>query len=536
MSADFGRALRTWLVARVALATVVLGLVIGFFLPSDLPTTTVTPIVLGSTVLVAIASSFGIALWLQRDGFRPRIGHVLMVIDVALVTAVVSMTGGAGSVLAVLYGAIIVGAATTLGPRASFLAAGLSLAAYAVVGMGMATGYLPHPSDQPVGQYVLPLEDLAFSALSNVTEMVVVALLSSWLADQLKRTGGELQRSERSRLELSALNEDIVRSIGAGLLTLDAEDRITSINPAGAMLLSVRSEDALGLTIDTYFPSLEVERDERSETTGRNADGRTFPAGYTLTSLRDASGVPSGRLLSFQDLTEIRALEKAAREAEQLATLGRVAAGLAHEIRNPLGSISGSVELVREHAALDEEDRHLLGIVLTEVERLDDLVHAMLNVARPRRASLTRFDLAEVANDVAKLVSTGLATAAGATVTTELPPGCPVVADTDMIRQILWNLLKNAVQCAGPGATVELHVQRLPAAGFQIEIRDDGPGIPEAERERIFDAFHSGRTRGVGLGLTLVRQLVEAHGGKIAALGREPRGSVFRIEIPELQA
>lgn len=537
MRGDLGRAVRAWLVARVAVATIVLGIAVGFFGPAHGHGLTVTPVILGATVLATIASSFAMAVSLQRFARPATVGAILMVLDIGSITATIAMTGGAGSVLAVLYGAIIVASATAVGSRATFVAAGLSLASYGVVGLGMALGYLPHPADQPAAQYVLRGDDLAFAALSNLTAMVVVALLSNWLAEQLQRTGGALERSERTREELSARHDDIVRSIGTGILTMDAEGLITSANPAGAEMLGTAPEAMIGEAITRWFPGLDgsapVELRHRAEISAlHSANEDPFPVGYSLTALRGPEGSSRGRLLAFQDLTEIRRLEAAAREAEQLATLGRIAAGLAHEIRNPLSSISGSVELVRDHATLDDEDARLLGIVLEEVERLDDLVNAMLNVARPRVAQLAPVDVANLARSVCTIASAGIASTAGVRLEVRIEHEGLVAADGDMMRQVLWNLVKNAIQSSPRESTVELVIDARDDGSLSIEVRDQGPGIPEHERERIFEAFHTGRTRGVGLGLALVRQLVQAHRGSIEVHPRVPVGTVFRIELP----
>lgn len=539
MNGEIGRALRIWLVARTALATVLLGLATTVFMPEGKPGLGATPSVLLGIVAMTIMSSFVVASLVARGASAERLGAVLLALDVAGVTLAVAMTGAAASVLTVLYGALIVASATAIGGRATFVAGGLSLAAYGAVGFGMAWAYLPLPPDQPPIQYELSTRDLLFSVLSNVTAMLVVTLLANGLASQLRRAGGALAESEERRRALAMLHESIVRSIGSGILTVDTRGVVTSANPAAEELLGAASDRIVGRSLGEFFPSLTIHQtraEERAETPARRSDDSTFPAGYSLAPLERGDDGTSGTLVAFQDLTEIRRLEKAAQDAERLATLGRVAATLAHEIRNPLGSISGCVELVREATPLDGENAKLLGLVIREVERLDELVEAMLDVARRSEPRFAAFDLVALVRDVCTMASVGLGADARVTAAPDMAETFTLVADSGMIRQVLWNLVKNAIQSSGDGAEVELALGRL-ASGAFLEVRDRGPGIPEDERDRIFDAFHTRRTRGVGLGLALVKQLVEAHRGTIRVEPREDGvGSSFRIELPELGA
>jgi two-component system sensor histidine kinase PilS (NtrC family) len=531
---ELGRALRAWLVVRTALATVVLGLAVTIFSAVDGPLIGVTPAILLGTVAITIVSSFAVAGSLVRGTSEPQAAGILMVLDILVVTVAMGVTGGAGSVLSVLYGAVIVASATALGARASFVAGGLSLASYGIVGLGQAFQYLPTPSDQPTNQYLLSPQDLVFSGLSNTTAMLIVTLLSRWLATQLHRAGGALAESEQSRQRLAELYESIVRSLGSGLLTLDSRGVVTSANPAAAELLGADPTSVVGRPVNEFFPELApplFQHEGRAETLAVRSRQLEFPAGYSIARLEGADALHEGTLLAFQDLTDFRRLERAARDAERLATLGRIAATLAHEIRNPLSSISGSVELVREGASLDDENRNLLALVVREVERLDELVDAMLDVARPRDPRFDSVDLVTLALDVCTMGSAGL----GATVTMmrEQEGPCVAVVDADMIRQVLWNLVKNAVQSSGGISGVEVDVGTQDAGGATwLEVRDQGPGISPGDEARIFDAFHTGRTRGVGLGLALVKQLVDAHEGQITVRNRSPRGASFRVELP----
>jgi len=258
--------------------------------------------------------------------------------------------------------------------------------------------------------------------------------------------------------------------------------------------------------------------------------------GFTLSALLGEEGNRTGTLLAFQDLTEIRMLRHRAEQAQRLAVLGRLATGLAHEIRNPLSSISGSVEMVRESNALSPEDERLLGIVIAEVERLNSLVTTMLQVGRPSQIQTDRVDLRSIASDVTA-VARGEATTSNGLRIEEVSPGEPIIVrvDSDRMRQVIWNLVRNAVQASPRHGTVEVRTGLDEEGRAFLEVADEGPGIGAAQRERLFDMFYSGRSHGVGLGLALVKQIVDQHRGTIDILDRDGRGTRFRITLPREQ-
>jgi signal transduction histidine kinase len=282
-----------------------------------------------------------------------------------------------------------------------------------------------------------------------------------------------------------------------------------------------------------YAEEVLREPPKRADATGLRADGSEFPMGYTLSALLDANGESSGLLLAFQDLTEIRTLRNRAEAAQRLAALGQLATGLAHEIRNPLSSISGSVEMVREGNALGAEDRRLLGIVVSEVERLNSLVTTMLQVGRPSQIETEPLDLRSIASEVVA-VARGEATASNGLRIEVIGPDEPIIATVDpgRMRQVVWNLVKNAVQASPHRGKVEVRTGRDDAGRAFLEVADEGAGIGAAHRERLFDMFYSGRSHGVGLGLALVKQIVDQHRGRIEIIDRNVAGTCFRVTLP----
>jgi len=496
-----------------------------------------TPTFLLILISAIYASSILFGVWLLRGRRANLIAASINTLDVLLITGLVYLTGGAGSIFSFLYGAQILTAALTLGTRAAYYTAAASLVCYFLQGLGLNLGWIPPPPDQPLSQYVLSSRDFQLALVSNLVGIGAVALLATNLARRAQVAGARLVEAEQSAARLARLNDDIVRSIASGLITANDDGVILGVNRAAQEILRDRDGTLLGQSLSRVLPDYATqtlsEPPRRADANGKRADGTEFPMGYTLSALLDAEGNRSGLLLAFQDLTEIKTLRQRAEGARRLAVLGQLATGLAHEIRNPLSSISGSVEMVREGNALSPEDRQLLGIVISEVDRLNSLVTTMLQVGRPTQIETKPVDLRSIASEVVA-VARGEATASNGLKISEIGPDEAIIVtvDPDRMRQVVWNLVKNAVQASPRHGRVEVRTGLDDAGQAFLEVADEGPGIGIAHRERLFDMFYSGRTHGVGLGLALVKQIVDQHEARIEILDRDSRGTCFRVTLP----
>lgn len=515
-----------WLIAlRVAVATLLLGGAITVALVEGRPLDGFTPRASLLLVATSYAVSASFAIWLIKSGPRRASAIAQVSFDLALTTALVYLSGGVGSVLTVLFGVTVLEAAITLGRGAARVTAGVALSAQLALGYAVATGLLGAPPDQDPRHFSLEASELGFALLSNGVALLLVAILAGSLAERLRDAGGRLEEVEASAARLAQLNADIVGSLNAGLVTLDAEDVVMSANPAALSILGVTDDrPLLGGPLSRCLPGVTEGRGE-TETSGPG--GAPIVIGYTRTPLTRAEGES---LLLFQDLTELRELRAQAERAERHAVLGRLASGLAHEIRNPLGSISGSVQLVRESTALDAEDRHLLGVVLDEVERLNELVTSMLDVGRRREARKAKVDLTRLARDLVA-VARGDTTLARVQLQLEAPEELTAEVDANQVRQLLWNLLKNAVQASPSEGVVRIRLWSEGAVVL-LEVEDQGPGIMEPDRSRLFDMFWSKRSHGIGLGLALVKQITDAHDGTVTVDEGADGGTRFRVALP----
>ncbi len=349
--------------------------------------------------------------------------------------------------------------------------------------------------------------------LRTVAQLQLVTDQLGWTA--FVYVSGGITSGATSLYGLSCLSGAIVLGLRGGIVAYGA---------AATSYLAL----ALGFLLDL----LPTPPDQNPEAYVTELRAMGFPLVANLAALALVTGLAAylaERLRSTD--TSLAEANARAEEAEKLAVLGRVAAGLAHEIRNPLGAIAGSIELLRESPALGAEDRELCDLVRRETERLDALVSDMLELARPRPLELSPLDAAEVAREVATLASrTGRGT--DVALSASASASAPLEADPAQLRQLLWNLVRNAIQASAAGSEVELEVG-LDGDEVVLEVRDRGPGIAPEAKARIFDAFYSTRSKGTGIGLAVVRRIVEAHGWRIEVLDREGGGARFVVRAPK---
>jgi two-component system, NtrC family, sensor histidine kinase PilS len=464
-------------------------------------------------VVATYAGALAVAVLLRRTGPLRAAAAAHLVFGSALATGLTALTGGAESVFLFMFLLAIVDGAILLHRWGAALALALALGGY-----GAALWWAGALRSVPAA--TLWVHAAAFGA---------TALLSGWLTEQLRATGERLAASESDLADATVLHEEIVQSVTSGLLTIDGAGRITFLNRAGEALTGLGAGAVRGQPVARLFPGF-VDEARRGETEWAAPDGRRRILGFTGFPLAGARGGARGQAVIFQDLTELRAMEETVRRSERLADLGRVAAGLAHELRNPLASMSGCVELLQATPGLRPEEARLLGIVLKEAARLDQLVTRFLAYSRPAAPQLSPTDLAQLAGEVADALARDPA-AARVRIERELAPA-PIDCDADQLRQVLWNLLLNAVQALGAGGGTVRLTTSAEGAGARLTVADDGPGIAPEDLERLFSPFFSRKPGGTGLGLATVDRIVGAHGGEVRVEPVAPHGARFVVRLP----
>jgi two-component system sensor histidine kinase PilS (NtrC family) len=468
-------------------------------------------------VSLGLATSLRARRWLVQLAY----GHIA--VDVALASVVVALTGWSESVFVFLYSLGIVNGSILLYRRGAVASTLLSAAAYLTLALGFA----------PAGYRLGPA-----TLFVHVAAFVATAALASYLAEQLRDTGERLRAREGDLATITALHESILQSVASGLLTIDGEGRVTFLNRAGEQMVGRSLHEVRGGRAERWFAAFQ-EAHGRDETDYLAPSGEKLRLGYTIFPLQGREGEVMGKAVIFQDLTRLRAMEARVQRSERLADLGKVAAGLAHELRNPLASMMGSIELLGSSGELGEEESRLLDIVLREAARLDQLVGRFLAFSRPAPPRRERTELSQLVGETLDVFANDPA-AARVEVRRRLSP-VRVSCDPDQVRQVLWNLLLNAAQALsgregtspeGPAGVVEVTCEADgDGDGARLAVADDGPGIPAENLARVFTPFFTTRPTGTGLGLATVHRIVDAHAGAVS-VESSPEGTVFTIRLP----
>lgn len=468
--------------------------------------------------------------------------------DLLLETVLVARTGGIESPFAVLY--IITVTVASLLP---YRRVGLLAACGCIILFGLVTniqlygfieswGWLQHShltefeTFQTFGVYALAL--------------LVVGLLSGTLADQLQQADRSLREKEQGLTRLQAFHENIVQSISSGVFTADGRGAITSFNPAAQEVTGYALGQVLGRPwreLFNWHPSQPSDDPisgaltamKRFEVECKGANGNRLVLGMTVSPLHEQGEQP-GLVGVFKDLTQIRELEEQMRRKEWLANLGEMSAGMAHEIRNPLGALAGAMQMLRKEAAADETDRHLMDIAIREATRLDAIITEFLQYARPPALTLAEHDMNKILAETLDLVQHEARSRKKITIVTSLAGGSLMAqVDQDQMRQVCWNLATNAFDAmpAGGQLTITTGCRHVDVGGrrgdvIEIAFQDTGEGIAKENLDKIFLPFFTTKKEGSGLGLAAVHRIVDLHGGWIKVESHPHQGSRFVVCMP----
>lgn len=526
------RAWLTWLVkVRV--------IIISFLLAVELLIVNLTPnnvpIRLFETVIVLwfTVSVFFIVLDSLWQEYKLQ-AVIQLFTDLAFVTAVVYVTGGIDTFFNFLYPLVIIVASILLPRYWSYLTAAVSFILFGAV---LELTYF----DKLHSFQFTPRADsksLLVIILVNLFAYLAVAHLSSALAAKLRQAGMELQDKSGELLSLQALHENVIHSIRSGLITTDIEGRITLVNSPGQKLLERTTSAMYGRYVSELFldrlPNLEGPS-VQGEVRGLTPAGTEKTFGVTVTELVVPGPGTIGYVYTFEDRTELRRLEREIRMRDRLAAVGRLAAGIAHEIRNPLASIAGSIKVLAQISPFNDEQRTLVDIITRESTRLNSIISDFLAYSREKSYKFSRVDLLPLLEDTLVLLS-NRSQSPDLKIERRYAVGHAFAAlDPDRMKQVLWNLLENAVRAMGQKGTITVAVE--PAGDYwRIAIQDSGPGIPAAMMEKIFEPFQTGFEGGTGLGLAIVYQIVQAHGANILVQSAPGSGAEFVIEILNARA
>jgi two-component system sensor histidine kinase PilS (NtrC family) len=524
----------TWLVkVRILILMVLLAIELAIiqFTPSPLP---ILPFLTGMMLwfVLSLFFLFLVSVWSEH-----RLQAILQVIaDLGMVTLVIHVTGGIDSSLNFLYPLVIVVACMLL-PRAwGYLSAAL---AFILFGSILELDYyLVIPSYSTSHPKLKALQVVIFV---NLFAYFAIAYLAGLLMGKLRQVDVQLKNASGALKNLQALHENIVQSMSGGVITTGLDGRITLVNRAAQQLLEISEAELRGRSVgDLFQDPLPHFGGVRTDAEVRYKTGNGFRKTFRVmvSALNVTAQGDLGFVYSFDDLTEIRRLEREVRMQDRLAAVGRLAAAIAHEIRNPLTSIAGSVSMLSDAPALNSEERHLLQIVTRESERLNNIITDFLAYSRGKQYRFERTDLILLLEDTLTLLEHRLvAENTGINIERNFARSeALVLADGDKLKQVFWNFCENAVRAmkvSGGKLTVTL-AERGP--DWEISFADTGHGINPQQTEKLFEPFQSNFEGGTGLGLAIVYQIVQAHEGKVWARSQVGKGASFVMRIRRVDA
>ena len=532
---DANRLLRVFAGARLGLAGILLTL--GPFLPAELVPATHTGM-LALALLVAVMSSAAILTGGAVAAPR-RMAWLVSILDAVLITAVVAATGGARSIFAFLYVLTVIAACVLLSRTGGLAVGGLASLLY----IGLVFGRTVFPM---TAFFEPPMETTALEVLTmflNAGTFLTVAIVAGGLAERFHETRQAFETQRRDLRDVQAFRDLIFNSVGTGLVALDLEHTVTAFNPAAEEITGVRAPDAIGRSGRTILgesvPLAAIHEDVLAnprtatvhETVVRRPDGTAVPVRMTFSALASGDSDHLGLIAVCEDLSDIRAMESRMRQADRLATLGRMAANIAHEIRNPLASLSGAIEVLAHTPAGEDERERLSQIVLRESDRLNGIIRNFLEYARPAPLARESVNASEILDEVLMLLEHGRLPA-GIKIVREFPADLRFSLDAQQFRQAFWNLCLNAVEAMPDGGALTLAAARR-GDRLEITIDDTGVGIGPAELPEIFEPFFSTKSGGSGLGLALVHRIVTDHGGRVDVRSEIGLGTTVTLTLRE---
>lgn len=504
---------------------------------------------------------------LLRRHFHPRLfANVQIFADVFLVTVLISLTGWEDSRFTFLYIIPIITTSLFFQLRQSVSIALLSSLLYAAVILfhrhreGGGTGFQTMSHGQAA--HATSAIETFYSLYIRTVIFCMVGYLCGHLANLLQKQKEELR-------ELKNLHHLILSSMNSGVLTTDASDRIIYANRAAAKILRLPASQMCGWSLGDLFvradqktqttkedmagedlsPSFftqnlpgdpkiqnsKFKMGQRGELCARTAEGRIVPIGFNLSALPNQVGETLGKVMVFSDLTEVKELERRLRAIDKFRAAGELAAGIAHEIRNPLASITGATEMLLESNGLSETNRELLSVVMSESARLNRIIEDFLAYARRGNLDLGKEDLCQVVKQAIELVGRSGKLPPGVRVELVTPPEPAIVsADRSCMMQVFLNLLNNAVEALDGEGMVLVKVESpLPANDrYTVTISDTGCGIPPGKVNQVFEPFFTTKKNGVGIGLCIAERIVREHNGHIDVASEAGKGTSVTVVIP----
>lgn len=536
----------------IRLAAVLLLLGTAFAMDQLLPSRVPLASRLGTVILITIATCVLTCLYTALVYFWSAYqvqAYLQITGDIILITWLVELTGIIESPFTALYLIVIFIASSLFPRRGTLIMTGLACLSYGLMGYAAWRRWGPFGQSEMIG--AIPIHALMSAISFNFFALLAVAFLSSELQERLSRTDEHLAQANRNLNDLRAFSERVIASINSGLVTTDLKHYIISFNRAAEEITGYQATEVLGQHLSTLIPSINDLIKSRPEAAQpghhlsrlniccRTKDGRNIEVGLSVSPLTATTGEITGFVLPFQDLTEVLELEREVRRQDRLAALGRVAAAIAHEIRNPLASMRGAVQVLGSEIALNEDQTQLMNIVLRESDRLDRIITDFLMYARPRRPEPESVDLNDLLEETLTLLRFSPEINEEKHHLVARPHSEPALieADAGQLRQVFWNLSRNAISAMPDGGTLTIAISPVSSGTdaqpelMEVTFSDTGVGMTSEQIERVFEPFNSSTSGGTGLGMSIVYQIINEHQGRISIKSAEGQGTAITLRL-----
>ena len=480
-----------------------------------------------------------------------KLAYCQLLVDTLFVTAIIYTTGGIESIFSFLYILTIINSSIILYRKGGMIIASSSSILY-----GLLLDLHYYNFIQPFGSrlsYSLEYQSfhIFYMIVVNIAAFYLVAFLSSYPSEQERRGRVELRAKEDDIIKLEALNEWIIRSITTGLITLDGLNRIILFNPAAEEIFGIKAAQAIGRRVTDILPFLSDYIEDRLKSSDQNAkilprfidlpymryDDKRIFIRFSVSPLMLPEGDQKGQIIIFQDMTEMKQIEEDMKRVEGLALIGELAAGIAHEIRNPMASISGSIQILKEDLVNDDVNNRLMDIILREINRLNNLVDDFLLFARPKEANIQEFDLNQLINDSLELFKKSGKWNEKMRLETDFQGTINLESDPEQIKQVLWNLFLNATEAMSHEGSLRISTEMVNGEQsdrggqrmVKITVQDTGLGFSKKALSHLFTPFFTTKEGGSGLGLAMVKRIVEGLKGKVYGKNHPDGGAEITI-------
>jgi two-component system sensor histidine kinase PilS (NtrC family) len=453
--------------------------------------------------------------------------YVQLVLDVIFGVTLIYITGGIESWFSFMLVLTVISSSIVLDKRAGYIIATLSSILYGTLINFQFHGLLSLSTGKP-----MEVKDYFYNIFIHIVSFYLVAYLSGYLSSRLEKTTRKLDEKATDLRDLEFFNKEVIESLPSGLFTTDLSGKVLTFNRAAEKITGCKRDSVTGRRVDEVvpyfkFPFVQSRREEAIK-----ANGVRKVIGFQITPRKDISGNSTGFIGIFQDLTELKRFEAEVKRREKWAAIGELSSNIAHEIRNPLASLKGSIEMLKDGTMPQDHRKRLMEIALKEMERLNCIITDFLTYSRPTSPEFRKFELHSILDETTELLRNVEQNKGNISIKKKYTGKIEMNADPQKLRQVFWNLGINAIEAMPQGGELVVSTRNTDTA-VEISFEDSGVGIDKQNMEKVFYPFFTTKDNGTGLGLAIAYRIIEEHAGKINVESNPGIGTTFEVILPK---